>query len=172
MPSTTHGAVMAALTLVLVVGAVMTHRSVARRTGRPAKATLGVLLAVAVCLGITLPDQIVGGAAERLGACVAGASVRTLTGGFAHHAVNVVLWVPMGLLATLASRRPVAVTLAGSGAWALVELLQTLDPVRSCQPVDWANNTLGVAVGALVGWLVGRRRRDPRPAGDVRTSQT
>ncbi|MFF4698985.1 VanZ family protein [Streptomyces chattanoogensis] len=167
MPSSPHGAVMAALTLLLVAAAVVAYRPAARRTGWSPRATLGVLLAVAVCLGITLPDQLAGGAAGRIGACVAGESVRTLTGGFAHHVVNVVLWVPMGLLGTLASRRPVAVTLAGSGAWALVELLQTLDPVRSCQPVDWANNTLGVALGALAGWQAGRGRRDARPAGQV-----
>ncbi|MFI9050407.1 VanZ family protein [Streptomyces sp. NPDC053427] len=159
MPSTPHAAVMAALTLLLVVAAVVAYRPVARRTGRSAQATLGALLAVGVCLGMTLPDQIAAGAAGRLGACLAGASVRTLTGGFAHNAVNVVLWIPMGLLGTAVSRRPVAVTLAGSGAWVLVELLQTLDPVRSCQPVDWANNTLGVAIGALVGWLVAVRGR-------------
>ncbi|KIZ19507.1 VanZ family protein [Streptomyces natalensis] len=159
---------MAALTLVLVVVAVLTYRPLARRTGWSARVTRGVLLAVAVCLGITLPDQMVAGTVERLGACVAGASVRTLTGGFAHNAVNVVLWVPLGLLGTLASRRPLAVTLAGSGAWALVELLQTLDPVRSCQPVDWANNTAGLALGALAGWPAGRWRRAPRPTGGVR----
>ncbi|MFJ9849362.1 VanZ family protein [Streptomyces sp. NPDC101150] len=160
MPSSTHGAVMAALALLLVVAAVVAYRPLARRTGRSTRATLGALLALAVCLGITLPDQIVAGAGGRLGACVAGESVRTLTGGFAHNAVNVVLWIPLGLLGTLASRRPVAVTLAGSGAWALVELLQTLDPVRSCQPLDWANNTAGVALGALAGWLAVRGRRE------------
>ncbi|WP_406347621.1 VanZ family protein [Streptomyces sp. NBC_00144] len=166
MSSSMHSAVMAALVLVLAVAAVVAYRPVARRTGPPAGAVLGVLLAVAVCLGITLPDQIVSGAAGRLGACVTGDSVRTLTGGFAHNAVNVVLWVPMGLLGTLASRRPVAVTLAGSAAWVVVELLQTLDPVRSCQPLDWANNTLGVAAGALLGWLIGRAR-DSRQAGEI-----
>lgn len=166
MASSMHSAVMAALTLVLAVVAVVARRPVARRTGWSAGATLGMLLAVAVCLGITLPDQIVGGTAGRLGACVTGDSVRTLTGGFAHNAVNVVLWVPMGLLGTLASRRPLLVTLAGSAAWVVVELLQTLDPVRSCQPLDWANNTLGIAAGALLGWLIGRTRvRAGRPGG-------
>ncbi|MFE2379577.1 VanZ family protein [Streptomyces sp. NPDC059398] len=163
MSSSTHSAVMAALVLVLAAAAIPAYRPLARRTGRPAAVTLAALLAVALCLGITLPDQIVGGTAGRLGACVTGDSVRTLTGGAVHNAVNVVLWVPLGLLATLASRRPVLVTLAGSAAWVVVELLQTLDPVRSCQPLDWANNTLGVAAGALIGWLIGRAR-DARQA--------
>ncbi|WP_328334145.1 MULTISPECIES: VanZ family protein [unclassified Streptomyces] len=167
MSSSTHSAVMAALALVLAVAAVVAHRPVVRRTGWPAGAVLGALLAVAVCLGITLPDQIVAGTAGRLGACVAGDSVRTLTAGFAHNAVNVVLWVPLGLLGTLASRRPVIVTLAGAAAWVVVELLQTLDPVRSCQLLDWANNTLGVAAGALLGWLTGRAR-DSRRTGRIR----
>ncbi|WP_405783149.1 VanZ family protein [Streptomyces sp. NBC_00859] len=166
MSSSMHSAVMAALALVLAVAAVVACRPAARRTGRPVGITLAALLAVAVCLGITLPDQIVAGTAGRLGACMTGDSVRTLTGGFAHNAVNVVLWVPMGLLGTLACRRPVVVALAGSAAWVVVELLQTLDPVRSCQPLDWANNTLGVAVGALLGWLIGRAR-GPRPTGRI-----
>ncbi|MFG2140345.1 VanZ family protein [Streptomyces sp. NPDC048650] len=76
-----------------------------------------------------------------------------------------VLWIPLGLLGTLVSRRPVAVALAGSGTWLLVELVQTLDPVRSCQPADWANNTLGIAVGALAGWPAGHRRRAAGPVG-------
>ncbi|WP_328321246.1 VanZ family protein [Streptomyces sp. NBC_00388] len=156
---------MAALTLILAAAAVVAYRPLARRTRWRRRVTLGVLLAVAVCLGITLPDQIAGGAGGRLGACLAGDSVRTLTGGFVHNAVNVVLWIPMGLLGALVSRRPVAVTLAGSAAWVVVELLQTLDPVRSCQPVDWANNTLGIAAGALLGWLAGRRRDGSRQAG-------
>ncbi|WEB40741.1 hypothetical protein MOV08_16605 [Streptomyces yunnanensis] len=28
---------------------------------------------------------------------------------------------------------------------------RTLAPVRDCQPADWAHNTLGIAVGALLG---------------------
>ncbi|NLU66756.1 VanZ family protein [Streptomyces sp. HNM0574] len=164
MPTPTHSAVMAALTLLLTVAAVLAHRPLARRTGRSPRTTLALTLALALCLGLTLPDQLAPGVTDRLTACLTGNSHRTLTGGPAHNAVNILLWLPVGLLGTLTTRRPLMVALTGSALWALVELLQTLDPTRSCQPLDWANNTAGVGVGVVVGWVVCRGRPGARAA--------
>ncbi|MFI5658474.1 VanZ family protein [Streptomyces sp. NPDC051684] len=152
-----HAAVMGLLVLVLAAAAFAARRPLARRTGMPPAATLGMLLMAAVCLGLTLPDQFQAGAAARLQSCLNGSSTRAFPGGPVHHAFNVVAWVPLGLFGVLASRRPAVFTLAGSVVWALVEVAQTLDPERSCQPVDWMNNSLGILAGAVVGVLLLRR---------------
>ncbi|MET8468438.1 VanZ family protein [Streptomyces sp. NPDC006422] len=154
-----HAAVMGLLVLGLVGVAFAVRGPLARRAGLPPAATLGMLVAAAFCLGLTLPDQVQEGASARLDACLTGASVRAFPGGPAHHAFNVVAWVPLGLYGALATRRPVAFALAGSAAWALVEVAQTLDPERSCQPVDWLNNSVGVLAGALVGTFLLARGR-------------
>ncbi|MFF2194041.1 hypothetical protein [Streptomyces sp. NPDC058157] len=153
-----HAAVAAVLVLVLGGVGLALRRPLLRRTGSSPAAVLGLLLTAAVLVGITLPDQVVAGVGARLAACLAGASVRTLGGGWAHHAANVVLWSVLGVFGTLADRRPGRVVAAVCVVWAAVELAQTLDPVRSCQYVDWAENTLGAALGALAAWPVARRR--------------
>ncbi|MGV9268223.1 VanZ family protein [Kitasatospora sp. NPDC003701] len=153
-----HSLVMAALGLLLALAAAALHRPLARRTGWPRGATAGLLVSAALLLGFTLPDQLEPGSAHRLAACLADRSVRTLQGGAAHHAANVLLWLPLGLFGTLATRRPLLVTALASAAWAAVELVQTLDPVRSCQYLDWGNNTAGVLLGALLGRQLLRRR--------------
>ncbi|WP_107072520.1 VanZ family protein [Streptomyces katrae] len=158
MSTAQHAAVAAVLVLVLGAVGLALRRPLLRRTGASPTAVLGLLLTAAVLAGITLPDQVVPGVGARLAACLDGASVRTLGGGLAHHAANVVLWTALGVFGTLAVRRPGRVVLAVSVVWAAVELAQTLDPVRSCQYVDWAENTLGAALGALAAWAVARRR--------------
>ncbi|MER7338960.1 VanZ family protein [Streptomyces sp. NPDC000075] len=158
MSTAQHAAVAAVLVLVLgAVGSAL-RRPLLRRTGSSPSAVLGLLLTAAVLMGITLPDQVVPGVGARLAACLDGASVRTLGGGWAHHAANVVLWSVLGVFGTLAVRRPGRVVTAVCVVWAAVELAQTLDPVRSCQYVDWLENTLGAVLGALAVWAVGRRR--------------
>lgn len=147
MSSAHHAAVMAGAFVVLVVVAFAVWRPPARRTGRPPGAVLALLLAAAVCVSLTLPDQVRSGVADRLGACVTGASARAHRAGPAHHAVNVLLWVPLGASGVLVLRRPLAVVLLGSTAWALLEPARTLDPLRSCRPVDRGENTLGLVLG-------------------------
>ncbi|MFK0291618.1 hypothetical protein ACIQU6_14235 [Streptomyces sp. NPDC090442] len=167
MSPTAHALVMAGLTAVALLGAVVAWRPLVRRRGWPPVPALLFLLTFALCLGITLPDQFAPGVVGRLHACVVegGAGVRTLGAGAGHQAVNVLLWIPPALCGVLATRRPLLVPLGISVTWAAVELVQTLDPVRDCQPADWAHNTLGAALGALLGWLAlwaGRRRARAR----------
>ncbi|MCX4749098.1 hypothetical protein OG455_26920 [Kitasatospora sp. NBC_01287] len=71
-------------------------------------------MSAALLLGSTLPDQIVPGSAHRLAACLADHWVRTLEGGAAHDAVNVPIWIPLGLFGTLTRRGPVLVTALAS----------------------------------------------------------
>lgn len=162
MSSQEHAGVMAVLFVLAVLTALALWRPVVRSTGWPSVATLLFLLSAAVCVALTLPDQFAPGAFGRLQSCVgwpgAPASVRHLDTGPSHQVVNVLLWVPLGLTGLLATRRPVAVAAGASATWALVELVQTIDPVRMCSPVDWFSNTCGALTGVLLGWAVLRRR--------------
>ncbi|WP_053163313.1 hypothetical protein [Streptomyces noursei] len=161
-----HALVMAALSAALVLLALLAWRPLVRHRGWPRVPTLLFLVTYGLCVGITLPDQIAPGVLGRLHACVVegGAGVRTLGAGAGHQWVNVLLWIPPALCGVLATRRALLVPLGISATWAAVELLQTLDPVRDCQPADWAHNTLGAALGALAGWLVLRAGRRRAPA--------
>ncbi|MFE4020280.1 hypothetical protein ACFXPZ_23200 [Streptomyces sp. NPDC059101] len=160
-----HALVMAAPCAALVLAGLLVWRPLVRRRGWPPVPTLLFLVTCGLCVGITLPDQIAPGVLARLHACAVegGAGVRTLGTGAGHQLVNVALWIPPALCGVLATRRALLVPLGISATWAAVELLQTLDPVRDCQPADWAHNALGAALGALAGWLALRvaRRRTP-----------
>ena len=89
---------------------------------------------------------------------------------------NLLLFVPPALLATVASRRPLAVLVGGSLLSAVVEASQALvvGIGRACDTTDWLCNTLGVALGVLLGIaalaLHGRGR--PAPPGRRRLSPT
>ena len=81
-------------------------------------------------------------------------------------AANVVLFVPPALLAVAATRRPLRVLIAGSGLSAAIEVIQALVPGlgRACSTSDWLSNTIGVVIGAFLGWLallLARRRSAP-----------
>jgi hypothetical protein len=69
--------------------------------------------------------------------------------------LNVLLFIPIAALLTLASRRPTDAIAAGIGMSAAVEAVQALIPQlgRSCQLHDLVANTLGAFVG--VGLAVG-----------------
>ncbi|WP_156178931.1 VanZ family protein [Saccharothrix sp. ST-888] len=149
---------MAALVALLVAAALVVRRPLVRQTGWAGRPALLLLLAAALCLGLTLPDQVVAGAPGRLGDCATGRGTRHLADGPGHQAVNVLLWLPLGLSGALATRRPFVVAAAASATWFAVELVQTLDPVRMCNPVDWLNNSLGSLAGALIGYAVLRHR--------------
>lgn len=78
-------------------------------------------------------------------------------GGLAHlwspePLANVVLFVPLVLLAGIRTRRPAAMFLAGSVLSALIEAVQALVPVlgRSCTTGDWLANTAGALTGAVL----------------------
>lgn len=76
---------------------------------------------------------------------------------------NIALLLPAVLFGSLATSRPVAVFLAGTGLSALIETVQMLVPDlgRACDTDDWWMNTIGAAIGALLSLaiLVLDRRR-------------
>jgi VanZ family protein len=78
-------------------------------------------------------------------------------------AVNLAIYIPLGMSAYLAFRRfkshaleilaPVAL---GALLSATMEMIQLFTPLRQCSGVDLANNTLGSALGVLAGFVFTR----------------
>ncbi|ASO22321.1 hypothetical protein FHR81_004326 [Actinoalloteichus hoggarensis] len=72
---------------------------------------------------------------------------------------NVILFVPVVLLAGVLTRRPILMVAVASGASVLIELVQAFATVfgRSCSTNDWLANTLGALLGAVLAvaalWL-------------------
>ncbi len=65
---------------------------------------------------------------------------------------NMILFVPVALLAGILIRRPVVALLIASGASMVIETVQALVPAlgRSCSTNDWLYNSLGALLGALL----------------------
>lgn len=69
----------------------------------------------------------------------------------AEGALNIALFVPVGLGLVMATRRaPVALGAAAVLSFA-VEAYQSVTPMHSCTVADWLLNVLGTACGALIG---------------------
>jgi ElaB/YqjD/DUF883 family membrane-anchored ribosome-binding protein len=82
-------------------------------------------------------------------------------------AANVVLFVTPPLFAAVATRRPAVAFVAASVLTALIETVQALVPAigRSCSTNDWLSNTIGAAIGVLLGVIA------LRLAGPIRHSE-
>ncbi|WP_166347411.1 VanZ family protein [Phytoactinopolyspora limicola] len=80
---------------------------------------------------------------------------------------NVVLFVAPALLFAVITRRLLLTVLLGTGLSAAVELVQALIPAigRSCDTTDWLSNTIGVLIGAMLGWAALRLARQLRASG-------
>ena len=81
--------------------------------------------------------------------------------------LNVLLYVPLGVFATLASRRPVGAVVCIALFAAVMEAVQTLVDAGVCTVLDIGHNVVGAAIG--VGATVAvqqavRRFRTYRPA--------
>jgi VanZ like family len=150
--------------LALGLVGVLAWRVLVRRTGWGSVSTLLLCLAAALCLALTVPQAIAPGTGARLGRCLsdpAGGiaySVRIFGTRGLEDAMNVLLWVPPGLFGVIATRRPWSVLGGISLGMLIIELLQTLDPGRECDPGDWLYNTAGGLVGIALGWLFLRAR--------------
>lgn len=72
---------------------------------------------------------------------------------------NVLMFIPLGFLAVLATRRPVVVAAIGALAPAVVEFSQVLIGAgRDCAANDWLNNATGALLGVVAGLVVLRWR--------------
>lgn len=80
--------------------------------------------------------------------------------------LNVVMLVPFGVLAVLATRRPGLVTIAAASSVVAVEVLQGAAGIGVMSVADAVHNLLGAALGAATGALItrDRLRASPVPA--------
>jgi len=142
----------------IVVGPVVGVRLVDRP--RPTAALLVVVL-IAV-LALTLyPD----GDPYPTIACSAGLPYLAPTA--VESTANILLFVPIALLAGVLWRRPVAAVLGASALSIVIEVVQAVVLVigRACDTSDWITNTLGAVIGGILAAaaLAWRRRRSRGP---------
>lgn len=119
------------------------------------------LLAGAVLLAPVSYGEVVVAAGEGIRRWTGGASFGY---GWVEFAANVALFVPLGALLTLLTRRPwhgAALALALSVA---AELTQLAVPGRVASPRDVLANVLGATLGAGAAWLFVTPRRARRRA--------
>ena len=73
--------------------------------------------------------------------------------------LNMWLFVPFALFATLATKRTVAVLGSSVVLTAAIELTQPIAGIGVCETQDFGNNALGAAVGVAAGWLLNAMSR-------------
>jgi hypothetical protein len=76
---------------------------------------------------------------------------------------NILLFVPVAVLAAVRWRRPVAAIIGASALSAVIEFVQAVVPAigRACDTSDGITNTLGAVVGGLLAHVVLSWRRRP-----------
>jgi glycopeptide antibiotics resistance protein len=83
---------------------------------------------------------------------------------------NVALFFPPVFFATLATRKPLLTLATGTALSAAIEIIQGLLPAigRSCDTNDWAMNTAGATVAAILAsaTMAFTRRKRPAEASD------
>lgn len=89
--------------------------------------------------------------------------------GAVEHMANIILFVPVVLLAGVLTGRPLLAFVAASGLSILIEAVQAFVPVlgRSCSTNDWLANTLGALLGAVLAVVALRRARASRGSTTV-----
>jgi VanZ family protein len=179
----------AALLLGCALLALVLFHPVARLFGWPPAWTLLAMLALGPVLTFTVPLEGLippAGAAGRV-AAYAHAFLRPYAFRHELHAAgstderlaNVLLFVPLALFGTLATRRGVRTAIAASALSAGIEAWQAASDVRVATVADWLHNTAGAVAGATAGILMlaafGLVRRDgreeSRPAPAIRRGQ-
>ena len=120
------------------------------RTGRRGWLWPVIALAAVPVVALTLTPT----SSHTLQRCAVQFSLPTL--GSVELLANVALLLPLTFFATLATGRPGLMMVAGIALSAVIEGVQALVPAigRSCDTNDWAMNTLGVLVAALLGWAL------------------
>jgi VanZ family protein len=167
--------------LALVCLAVGFYRPLARRLGWWPWPTLGTLLALAAVGTLTLmpaPHQTALHNAHALADCTRSLTdvpglwrglISTTQRG--ERVGNILMFAPLTFFATLASRRPVLIVMAGVLLPVPIELAQAImDTGRTCVGYDWVNNAVGALLGALAALplIASARQGDGDEAGDGR----
>jgi glycopeptide antibiotics resistance protein len=85
--------------------------------------------------------------------------------GWIEFAANILMFVPLGFLLTLLFRRPWHGVLLALVLSAGVEIAQLAIPSRQASLRDVVANVLGASLGALLAWIIVRRRRRVAESG-------
>ncbi|MCT9002638.1 VanZ family protein [Microbacterium memoriense] len=88
--------------------------------------------------------------------------------GWIEFASNVILFLPLGFLLTVLLDHPWWGACLAVGLSVGVEAAQILIPGRYASLRDILANALGAVIGALIAWLIIRRRRPARPTATTR----
>lgn len=158
----------AVVIVALVLLAAVAARPVALLAGWPVWTTAAMLQAAAVVCILTLGPApghpVTGPEGDAVVDCVRGLTdpsawwqglIATTDRG--ERVGNVLMFVPLGFFAVLATRRPVAVAVLGVLAPCVIELGQVLiGGGRDCAANDWLNNVTGLLVGVVAGVLAAR----------------
>jgi glycopeptide antibiotics resistance protein len=142
--------------------------------------TLLALLSVAPILAFTLPPDastVPEGAGARLGyffgLFLDPANVHRqidAIGSNSERLANLLLFVPAGFFATLATRRPLRIALAGIAVPFLIEMWQAISGLRVASAADWLHNCAGALIGVVAATvllpLIRRPRREAPPAAE------
>ena len=149
--------------LVLVVASLVLALAIAPRFNGPRWLVALAVLSVAAIVGATVVPQggwgfLGKGYSEPLAECLGLDAWRSLVARpiEADTLLNVVLYVPAGLLWVALVRRPVRVVLALALLSVVIESWQAISHGRSCTANDVAANTLGAIVGASIGAVIAR----------------
>ncbi|GLW67902.1 hypothetical protein Kpho02_02010 [Kitasatospora phosalacinea] len=145
------GLVPAFAVLALLLG--LAARWQARRYGRPQLFT--VLFGVALAAELTATCYPTGGGSSTHPVCAVSSDLAFVFG-TEQGRMNVLMFVPLGLFAVLASGRPLAAAVGAVGLSALTETGQGLLPGvgRACDSSDFAANAAGGLAGVLLGCAV------------------
>jgi glycopeptide antibiotics resistance protein len=123
-----------------------------------------MLLSIAPILAFTLPPDtstVPVGAGERLryffGLFLDPANVDRQIhsiGSNNERVANLLLFIPAGFFATLATRHPVRIALAGIAIPFLIETYQTISGVRVGSATDWLHNCGGTLIGVVAACVL------------------
>lgn len=116
------------------------------RAGLTTRSAIGVAFVLFAILAITLWPTVE--ARPLPSSYDSGSERRWLADGI----LNVCLFVPFGIAAGWRSRAPLAVVLVGLLLSAVIEMLQVIVPGRDPAFSDLIFNTVGSALGAVIGW--------------------
>lgn len=156
--------------VVLAVGLVISlliWRPLARRFGWRGWATLAALVALSAVLALTIAPGF-GVDAVTVRECVPSTRGELLgdlreVGRSRESLLNVLLLLPLGAFAMLATRRILLSAVLVVVLPGVIELAQTQIPGRLCSGSDYIANALGglvgVAIGAVAAWLISRSAR-------------
>ena len=154
------------LAFAVLVAAVIAGPVIGRvLVSRPRTATTLLAIALIAVLGLTLSPE---GESDRAIGCAA--ELPFLAPTAVEPMANILLFVPVALLAGLRWKKPMLAPLCASALSVAIEAVQALVPAigRACDTGDWVTNTIGAVLGGVLAalalvWHRSATRLEPVP---------